>query len=322
MSEVTQPACILLFGPTASGKTELAMRIADEFPVNLISVDSVLVYRDMNIGSAKPSPEELAQYPHGLIDIRNPNESFSVADFVHLARQEMQSSHEAGRIPLLVGGTMMYFRALLEGLADMPPSRPEVRQAIESEAEQQGWPAMHRQLQEVDPDTARQLHPEHSQRICRALEVWRISGQPMSQLVRQPGPLSRPLGKDWRVLQMGLSFAQRSQLHERIDQRFQLMLERGLIEEVQALLQKYELTEQHASMRAVGYRQVRDYLEQGFSRQELLERGQAASRQLAKRQLTWMRGWDDWQTFPVAPDACNNSNFTTTALHWLQRALS
>lgn len=297
------------------------MRIADYWPVDLISVDSVLVYRDMNIGSAKPGPEELQRYPHGLVDIRDPDESWSVADFVREARQLMQSSLAAGRIPVLVGGTMMYFRSLLDGLSAMPSSRPEVRQSIEQRAASKGWPHVHAELAEVDPEMAARIHPEHSQRICRALEIWEISGRPMSELQQENGPLSRPLNSDYRPIQIGLNFTDRALLHDRINRRFELMLRAGLIDEVRGLLDKYELSLTSASMRAVGYRQALEYLLGHYDADELLLRGQAATRQLAKRQLTWMRGWTDWQEFLVDGSLADNGKLTDMALHYLQSEL-
>jgi tRNA dimethylallyltransferase len=286
--DVAKPQVIALMGPTASGKTDLAIALHEAVGAELISVDSALVYRGMDIGTAKPTAEELARAPHRLIDIRDPSEPYSAADFCSDARREMDDILAQGKTPLLVGGTMLYFKALLEGLSDMPASDPAVRAAIEAEAESLGWPAMHAQLAEVDPETAASLHPNHSHRIARALEVYRQSGQPISQWRSKKGEglLDR---YDW--VQLALDPGERHVLHARIAQRFDRMLEAGLIDEVSKLYARGNLSPDLPSIRAVGYRQVWGYLAGEYSYDEMRHKGVVATRQLAKRQLTWLRGW-------------------------------
>lgn len=291
-----RPSAIFLMGPTASGKTDLAVRLLEHLPAEIISVDSTLVYRGMDIGSAKPDAALLARAPHHLIDIRDPSEPYSAADFARDAIPLMAEISERGRIPLLVGGTMLYFRVLLEGLAELPASDPEVRGAINREAERCGWPEMHRQLMLVDPATAGQLHPNHSQRIQRALEVYRLTGQPLSELKRRAGHWTiPPLGDAYQLVQLGLLAHSRQLLHQRIATRFSVMLEQGLIAEVQQLCQRGDLSADLPAMRAVGYRQVWDWLDGDYSVDEMVGRALAATRQLAKRQLTWLRGWPQLQ---------------------------
>ncbi len=287
-----KPLAIFLMGPTASGKTDLAIAMCERLPVDLISVDSALVYRDMDIGSAKPNAREQAQAPHRLIDIRDPAEPYSAADFRVDALREMAAIAEAGRIPLLVGGTMLYFKALLEGLADMPQADPAVRAAIEAQARIEGWPALHAELSRVDPEMAAVIHPNHSQRISRALEVYRVSGQTMSQL-RRAQDREGSLLDHYRLCQLAIGPRDRSVLHQRISARFHAMLEQGLVEEVERLYQRGDLHIDLPAVRAVGYRQVWEYLAGQLSREEMIEKGIAATRQLAKRQYTWLRGWPD-----------------------------
>ena len=294
---------IFLMGPTTSGKTDLAMELCKHLPADIVSVDSTLVYRDMDIGSAKPTKEELRQYPHRLVDICDPAEPYSVADFCHDAEVEVKSIVGNGRVPILVGGSMMYFKTLLEGLADMPQSDPAIREAITNEAREQGWPALHRQLQEIDPDCASQLHPNHSQRISRALEVYRISGKTMTQSRKDQQALdksdARLFANRHQILQMALLPTDRSMLHKRIEKRFSLMLEQGLVGEVEALHKREDLHLDLPSMRAVGYRQVWQYLDGDYNYVTMVNKGVAATRQLAKRQLTWLRGWQDLKVIPV-----------------------
>ena len=292
------PPVIFLMGPTASGKTDVAMAVYEQLPVDIISVDSALVYRGMDIGTAKPSAEELQKVPHQLIDICDPAEPYSAADFCEDAEQAIAQSIAAGRIPLLVGGTMMYFKALLEGLADMPESDPAVRAAILQEAEQQGWPALHAQLQLIDPEYAAQVHPNHSQRISRALEVYRCSAKTMSAWRAQQDP-QRGLAHRFQVLQLALLPNDRADLHQRIEQRFQQMLAKGLVEEVQGLRNRGDLHLNLPSMRAVGYRQVWHYLDGHDNYQTMGDKGLAATRQLAKRQLTWLQAWPALRPFMV-----------------------
>jgi tRNA dimethylallyltransferase len=284
---------IFLMGPTASGKTDLAIALRQHLPVELISVDSALVYRGMDVGSAKPSAEELAQAPHRLIDIRDPSEPYSVADFLADAECEIAAIHAQGKIPLLVGGTMLYFRALLDGLAEMPAADQDVRAQIEREAEQFGWPYIHAKLAEVDPETAAEIHPNHSQRLSRALEVYRVSGKTMAQLrqLQHAAASYLTFGDRFNVIQIAIAPRDRAILHERIKQRFEKMLAAGLIAEVTQLHQRGDLHSDLPAIRAVGYRQAWDYLEGRLDYSEMVERGIIATRQLAKRQLTWLRGW-------------------------------
>lgn len=289
---MSKPLVIFLMGPTASGKTDLAIALREVLPVELISVDSALVYRQMDIGSAKPSAEEQALAPHRLLDIRDPAEPYSAAEFREDALKEIEGIVAQGRIPLLVGGTMLYFKALLEGFADMPAADAAVRLAIEAEAERLGWPALHQQLAAVDPEAAAAIHPNHSQRLCRALEVYRVSGQTMTALRQQQDHQAQDLRQRFHVVQIAIAPRQRSVLHERIGRRFGLMLENGFLAEVERLYRRGDLHPDLPAIRAVGYRQVWQYLAGECSYDDMRDRGVAATRQLAKRQLTWLRGWD------------------------------
>ena len=276
---------ILLMGPTATGKTDLAVRLCARFPCDVISVDSALVYRGMDTGTAKPDTETLESTPHRLIDIRDPEESYSAGEFIRDAYREMDDILAAGRIPLLVGGTMMYFRALTEGIAELPAADQQVRQAIDVEAEEAGWPALHERLQEVDPVIAARIQPNDKQRIQRALEVYRSSGTPLSEWQRA----SAPQRDDFRYLKIGLNIEPRSLLHARIAKRLDRMIETGFINEMKALRQRSGLTADHPSMRSVGYRQFWRYLDGDYSLDEASDRALFATRQLAKRQITWLR---------------------------------
>jgi tRNA dimethylallyltransferase len=299
----SRPTVIFLMGPTASGKTDLAIALRQHLPVELISVDSALVYRGMDIGSAKPSKEELAAVPHKLIDIRDPSEPYSAADFCADAEREIAAIHAQGKIPLLVGGTMLYFKALLDGLAEMPEADPEIRAHIERDAEQFGWPFVHQQLAEIDPDIAAEIHPNHSQRLSRALEVYRASGKTMSELRREQAKnTGEPFSERFNLVQIAIAPRDRALLHERIELRFSKMVAAGLVEEVQALYDRGDLHVDLPAIRAVGYRQVWDFIEGRLSREEMIERGIIATRQLAKRQFTWLRGWQ---------------NYPNTDLNWL-----
>lgn len=295
----TLPPAIFLMGPTASGKTDLALQLADTLPCEIISVDSALIYRAMDIGSAKPSAEILQKYPHHLIDILDPAQSYSAAQFRDDALQAMADITARGRIPLLVGGTMLYFKALTEGLAAMPSADPEVRARLEQQAASEGWAALHTELQRIDPVSAQRIHPNDPQRLLRALEVWHISGQTMTQLrakqslEKQQLLASNGAHLPYNVTTFAIAPQQRSVLHERIALRFQQMLEQGFIAEVEALRQRGDLHIDLPSIRAVGYRQAWAYLDGEYAYDEMIERGIIATRQLAKRQFTWLRSWDD-----------------------------
>lgn len=291
------PPAIFLMGPTASGKTALAMSLVDALGCELVSVDSALVYRGMNIGTAKPTAEELAAYPHRLVDILDPLESYSAAQFCKDALMAMAEITAAGRIPLLVGGTMLYFKALVEGLADMPAADPRVRSRLEAQAAREGWAALHRRLEEVDAVSAARIHPNDPQRLVRALEVYEVSGMSMTAHREQ-----QALGRDtvhaglgqlpYTVAQLALAPRERVVLHQRIEQRFRGMVEQGFVDEVVTLRNRGDLHLGLPAMRAVGYRQVWEYLDGMWSREEMLQRGVFATRQLAKRQSTWLRGWE------------------------------
>jgi len=292
------PPAIFLMGPTAAGKTDLALELARVLPCDLISVDSALVYRGMDIGTAKPERAVLDEFPHALIDIRDPAESYSAAEFRADALAAMAESTARGRIPLLVGGTMLYYKALLEGLADMPSADPAIRAELEARAASEGWEVLHRELALVDPESAARIHPNDPQRLTRALEVYRVSGLSMTEHRRRQAAGNPDTGTSavgqlpYTVAQLAIAPAQRQVLHERIAQRFRVMLEQGFVEEVEALRRRSDLHAGLPSIRAVGYRQVWEYLDGELSRDEMVERGIIATRQLAKRQFTWLRGWD------------------------------
>ncbi|WP_226703607.1 tRNA (adenosine(37)-N6)-dimethylallyltransferase MiaA [Microbulbifer elongatus] len=288
-----RPRAIFLMGPTASGKTDLAMAISDHLPVELISVDSALVYRGLDIGSAKPTPEEIAKYPHRLIDICDPAESYSAGRFREDALEAMAEISGCGKIPLLVGGTMLYFKALLQGMAEMPQADPVFRAETEARAEREGWPALHAELAKVDPALAAELHPNHSVRIERALEVYHLTGKTMTQLRAEQE--SDSLHGQYAIQQLAIVPEDRSILHRRIAERFERMLENGFIDEVKALRARGDLHRDLPAIRAVGYRQVWEYLEGEMDYPQMVEAGIAATRQLAKRQLTWLRRWPDLQ---------------------------
>ena len=279
------PPAIFLMGPTASGKTALAIELRKRFAVDIISVDSALVYRDMDVGTAKPDAATLRQAPHALIDIRDPTETYSVAEFRTDALEEMAKITSRGRVPLLAGGTMLYFRALSRGLARLPAASPELRQQIEEQAREAGWPAMHAQLAASDPEIAGRIHPNDSQRISRALEVIELTGRKMSELQQEQEDQSL----DYRVLRIIACPQPRATLHERIEMRFRQMLEEGFMEEMEALRKRGDLKREMPSMRCVGYRQAWAYLEGEDSFDEMCRKAVAATRQLAKRQLTWLR---------------------------------
>jgi tRNA dimethylallyltransferase len=278
---------LALLGPTASGKSALAIKAAESLPVEIVSMDSALVYRGMDIGTAKPGAALRARVPHHLIDLIDPDQGYSAGRWRQDAVRIVGEILERKRIPLLVGGTMLYYRALTSGLDELPPADPEVRAQIEAEAARRGWPALHEELQNADPASAARIAPADAQRIQRALEVWRITGKPLSAL---HGQAARDLPFEVKGLAL---VPERPVLHERIARRFAAMLRLGLVEEVKSLKEKYRLSASMPSMRAVGYRQVWEYLEGRFDKAALAEKGIAATRQLAKRQLTWLRSFPD-----------------------------
>lgn len=277
---------LCLMGPTATGKTELAIELVGQLPVDIISVDSVMVYRGMDIGTAKPDAASLQIAPHRLIDIRDPVDPYSAAQFRDDALQQVKQIHAVGRIPLLVGGTMLYFRALLQGLSVLPMADQTVRGRLLAEAEALGWDALHRRLTEVDPEAAMRIHKNDSQRLQRALEVYELTGQPLSTLQKCT---EGGLDETCRVIKIALIPEDRKTLHARIEQRFQAMLEQGFIEEVERFYAKKELSENLPAMRSVGYRQVWKFLDGKMEKAQLHEQGVVATRQLAKRQITWLR---------------------------------
>ena len=283
------PPAVFLMGPTAAGKTDLAVALGELLPFEIISVDSALIYRGMDIGTAKPEPEVLARAPHHLIDIVDPAQSYSAADFRQDALTLMADITARGRIPLLVGGTMMYFKVLKDGMASMPPADAAVRQRLLDSARDHGWPYLHQQLASVDPEAAERIKPTDSQRLQRALEVYELTGKPLSQWHREQEAQSLP----YRVTSLALAPVDRAILHERIALRFVKMLEEGFLDEVKSLYARPDLTTSLPSVRSVGYRQAWSYLDGELSYDDMVERGIIATRQLAKRQLTWLRSWPD-----------------------------
>lgn len=286
---MTNPAshnipALAVLGPTASGKSALGLWMADQgFPIEIISLDSALVFRDMNIGTAKPTPQELAMVPHHLIDIITPSEAFSAAEFVTECHAQIADIRARGKVPVILGGTMMYYKTLVSGMDDLPPANPEIRQHIEQQAMNEGWPAVHAQLANVDAITAARLKPNDSQRIQRALEVFQITGKPLSSFHL------RDQQADAYIPTLAIELSDRAVLHKRIETRFLDMLDQGLVEEVIELRHNYVLDESMPSMRCVGYRQVWEHLHGHSTRAQMIERGIAATRQLAKRQITWLR---------------------------------
>lgn len=287
-----------LMGPTASGKTDLACELLQHLPVEIISVDSAMIYRDMNIGTAKPDISTLKRAPHHLIDILDPPENYSAALFCEDAIRISEQIRSKGKIPLFVGGTMMYFRALQQGLSALPEADEQVRIHLLQQAKQHGWAHMHEELKRVDPLSAQRIHPNDTQRVQRALEVYQITQQPLSDF------LSAKDTPDYRFINFALLPTERAWLHQRIAQRFEQMLAAGFIDEVEALLQKWSLTENHPSMRTVGYRQIIAYLRGEGDYDDMCAKGVAATRQLAKRQLTWLRHWPE----SIAFSAENTTN--------------
>jgi tRNA dimethylallyltransferase len=299
MTRQLHPPAIILLGPTASGKTVVASELVKSLSCEVISVDSAQVYKGMDIGTAKPGFETLKRVPHHLIDIIEPHETYSAAKFRDDALTLMREISERGNIPLLVGGTMLYFRSLIEGLNDLPEADPMVRLLIDTMAEENGWPAVHAKLAEVDPETAARLDPNDSQRVQRALEIFHITGKPMAEWLQKPKYVYFP----YTPIKISLVPGDRAVLHERIATRFDEMLEAGLVREVKDLREEYALEGSMPSMRCVGYRQAWQHINGEFGIDELRKQGVAATRQLAKRQLTWLRSMTDLTEFDcVAPD--------------------
>ncbi|MGV2871094.1 tRNA (adenosine(37)-N6)-dimethylallyltransferase MiaA [Colwellia sp. E150_009] len=280
-------------GPTASGKTALAMALCDALPCDIISVDSALVYRDMDIGTAKPTADELSKYPHRLINLRDASQSYSAADFCQDALVEIAKIRANNRIPLLVGGTMMYFKSLIEGISPLPAANNAIREQIEKEALEKGWEVLHEELTNIDPVSAQRIHPNDPQRLTRALEVFRLTGNTLTQLTQTKGDKL-----EGNILQFAITPKKRSSLHERIAIRYQQMIAQGFEQEVVTLKKRTDLHEDLPSIRCVGYRQMWQYLNGEFDHEEMVFRGVCATRQLAKRQLTWLRNWPslDWLT--------------------------
>ena len=307
--KVSDLPVICLMGPTASGKTALAIALCQQLNAEIISVDSALVYRGMDIGTAKPTAAELTMAPHHLLDIRDPADSYSAADFRQDALQLISDIQHRGKVPLLVGGTMLYFKALLEGISALPAADAAVRQQLEAEAREQGWAAMHQQLAKIDPVAAARIHPNDPQRINRALEVYRLTGQSLTKLTAEktePFPFS--------VHQFAIAPTDRSILHQRIAERFMLMLEQGFEQEVQWLRQRGDLHIDLPSIRCVGYRQMWQYLDGEHSYGQMVEKGIAATRQLAKRQLTWLRGWPNLHWLKSEAELNENLQAVLTSL--------
>ncbi|MEM9100860.1 MAG: tRNA (adenosine(37)-N6)-dimethylallyltransferase MiaA [Pseudomonadota bacterium] len=278
---------IFLMGPTASGKTSLAMALSKQLPIEIISVDSALVYKGLVIGAAKPTTQELLEYPHHLIDIRDVTEPYSAANFREDAEKLIIEILGKGKIPLLVGGTMLYFKALLSGLADLPAADPSVRQQLDEEAKIHGLAYMHQQLEKVDPESAKRIHPNDPQRMLRALEVFKVSGKSLTQHREMQKTIAFP----YNVIQLAIAPKERSELHQRIEARFDGMINEGFVEEVRHFWQREDVDESLPAMKSVGYRQIWQYLDGDLSFNEMQKRAVVASRQLAKRQLTWLRSW-------------------------------
>ena len=305
--ETKQPPVVCIMGPTASGKTALAMALFDKLPCDIISVDSALIYRDMDIGTAKPTVEELAQYPHQLIDILDASESYSVADFCKDALAEIAKSRANNRIPVLVGGTMMYFKGLIDGISPLPEADLKVRADIEQELQNHGLSHLHEQLKQIDPVSADRIHPNDPQRLTRALEVYRSSGKTLTELTEIKG--EKVTGD---VLQFAITPADRSVLHDRIAIRFEQMIDQGFEQEVAKLMARGDLHQDLPSIRCVGYRQMWQYLQNEISHEEMVFRGICATRQLAKRQLTWLRSWQNIQHLNMTDE--NNLQQVLTAI--------
>ena len=308
-----QPLALFLMGPTASGKTDLAIALRQQLPVEVISVDSALIYKGMDIGTAKPTPAELALAPHRLIDILDPKESYSAMNFREDALKEMAEISASGRIPLLVGGTMLYYKALLEGLSPLPSADSTIRAEIEEKAAKIGWVGMHQELLAIDPVAGARINPNDSQRINRALEVFYITGKTMTELTEEKGE-----ALPYRLLQFAIAPQDRSILHERIALRFQKMMDLGFEEEVKRLFLREDLHIDLPSIRCVGYRQMWEYLQGDISLDEAIYKGICATRQLAKRQITWLRGWKDEITWL---DSLNPEQAKLTMIDKIEKSL-
>nr|WP_296669738.1 tRNA (adenosine(37)-N6)-dimethylallyltransferase MiaA [Sulfuricaulis sp.] len=294
-------------GPTAAGKTALALELHDAFPVEIISVDSSQVYRGMDIGTAKPTTVELARAPHRLIDIRDPMQAYSAAEFCADAAREMEAITHAGKMPLLVGGTMFYFHALEFGLSDLPSADAAIRERLSVEAAQQGWEELHSRLQSVDPQSAKRIHPNDAQRIQRALEIYELTGQSLTELASTRQDISLP----YRLIKIALWPQDRKKLHARIEQRFHAMLEQGFLSEVEKLYARGDLQASMPSVRTVGYRQIWECLTGKINYSEMIEQALAATRQLAKRQITWLRSYPDTRVFDssISVPVCESQDF-------------
>ena len=308
-----QPLALFLMGPTASGKTDLAIALRQQLPVEVISVDSALIYKGMDIGTAKPTPAELALAPHRLIDILDPKESYSAMNFREDALKEMAEISASGRIPLLVGGTMLYYKALLEGLSPLPSADSTIRAEIEEKAAKIGWVGMHQELLAIDPVAGARINPNDSQRINRALEVFYITGKTMTELTAEKGE-----ALPYRLLQFAIAPQDRAILHERIALRFQKMMDLGFKEEVKRLFLREDLHIDLPSIRCVGYRQMWEYLQGDISLDEAIYKGICATRQLAKRQITWLRGWKDEITWL---DSLNPEQAKLTMIDKIEKSL-
>lgn len=303
---------LAVVGPTASGKSALGVWMAEQgFPIEIISLDSALVFRDMNIGTAKPSPNELALVPHHLIDIISPESVFSAADFLTASAHLIPDIRARGKVPVILGGTMMYYNSLVHGMDALPPANAAIRAEIETQATEQGWPAIHARLQAIDPTAAARLKPNDSQRLQRALEVYLLTGKPLSSFHQ------RATHTALRLPTLSVEPSDRGVLHRRIETRFNAMLKNGLIDEVMALRRQYVLTPELPSMRCVGYRQVLDYLEGHINYQTLFDKGLAATRQLAKRQITWLRS----TPHKMVVDSLQHDWMQQAARPWLEHVL-
>lgn len=309
MNKDNLPSAIFLMGPTASGKTELAVQLAQRLDAEIISVDSALVYKGMDIGTAKPTLKERQGIPHYLIDILDPAESFSTGSFRKQALELMEDITKRGKIPLLVGGTMLYFNALYNGLATLPEANPDVRKLLDDELATVGKEAMHARLKSIDPESAERIHPNDPQRVQRALEVYELSGKPITQFFREAQQDQIPFNK----IKLIVAPQDRKLLHEKIAQRFRQMVDRGLVEEVRALYNRGDLTDALPSIRAVGYRQTWSYLQGEYDLDTMIERGIIATRQLAKRQFTWLRREEDSLRFVTA-----EAHLAETVFHSIQ----